>query len=129
MAGKKYPRPWCRLDREYLTQDTIRELGQRFGAAGPLVFLAIILEAGKAPSGGIVEMRYSAVAMLSHVTAEEATKVVAAAAEFGLLADLESDRQRFAARLTRWEAWEAKDPTSAHRSADYRGRQSADNAA
>lgn len=123
MPGKRYSRPWCRLDREYLAQDTVRTLGERFGPAGPLTFLAIVLEAGKMASGGIISMRFRALAPLSFVEVETAQKVVAAAAEVGLLADLEGDAERFRARLARWEAWEAKDPTGAQRSAEYRGRQ------
>lgn len=126
MAPKQYPRPWCRLDREYLTQDRIRELGERFGPAGPLVFLAIILEAGKTSRAGEIEMRFAALARTSFVDAENAQGIVVAAAEVGLLDGLQRDAERFGARLTRWDAWEAKDPTAAQRSADFRVRQRAD---
>jgi hypothetical protein len=122
MPGKKRPRPWSSIDREYLAQDTVRELGERFGATGPLVFLAVVLEAGKVGTG-MVEMRFGALARLGFTDAETARNVVCAAVEVGLLSSLEDDGRRFSARLTRWEAWEAKDPTSAQRSADYRARQ------
>jgi len=122
MPRKTYPRPWCRLDREYLAQDTVRELGERFGPTGPLVFLAIVLEAGKAPSAGAVAMRFSALAQLAFTTPESACAVVSAAAEVGLIGELESDEERFSGRLRRWSTWEAKDPTSAQRVADHRAR-------
>ena len=122
MAGKRYKRPWCRLDREYLAQDTIRELAERFGPVGPLVFLAVILEAGKSPSGGLVESRLSALGSLAFTTPERVRQVVCGAADLGLIADLDYDEERFRGRLTRWADWEAKDPTGADRSADYRAR-------
>jgi hypothetical protein len=126
MPGKRYPRPWCRLDREYLAQDTVRELGQQFGAAGPLVFLAIVLEAGKTASGGWVEMRYQALAQLAFVDAEIARDVVTATGTLGLLDGLHGDAERFRGLLTRFDAWEAKDPTAAERQARARERESRD---
>lgn len=125
MAAKRRPRPHTTLDREYLSQDTIRELGKRFGPDGPLVFLAIILEAGKTTGAapGTVELRFRALAQLACTDTETVRKVVAAAFEVGLLADLSDGGERFCARLTRWDAWEAKDSKSAGRSADYRDRQ------
>jgi hypothetical protein len=124
MANKRRPRPHTTLDREYLAQDTIRELGQQFGADGPLVFLAIVLEAGKVTSGtpGTVALRFGALASLAFSDREKAREIVAAAHEVGLLADLEEDGERFRARLTKWDTWEAKDRTSAQRSAEYRQR-------
>ena len=126
MPGKRRKRPWSPIDREYLAQDTIRALGQRFGPAGPLVFLALVLEAGKTPSGGWVEMRYGALAQLAFVEAGQARDVVAAACDQGLMDGLVSDPQRFRGHLTRWEAWEAKDPTAAERQARARERDSRD---
>lgn len=125
MAGKTRPRPWSSLDREYLSQDTIRELGSRFGPAGPLTFLAIILEAGKGTgiASGAVELRFRALSGLAFTDVETVREVVSAAHEVGLLADLEGDGVRFRARLTRWEAWEAKDRTATQRQADHRARQ------
>lgn len=126
MAGKRYPRPWCRLDREYLAQDTVRELGQQFGAAGPLVFLAIVLEAGKTASSGWVEMRYRALAQLAFVDAEIARDVVTTIGTLGLLDGLHGDAERFRGHLSRWEAWEAKDRTAADRQARARERDERD---
>jgi hypothetical protein len=129
MAAKTRPRPWCPLDREFLTQDTVRELGERFGAAGPLVFLALVLEAGKRLAGtapGVVEMRFNALARLAFSEPQTVQEVVTAAAEVGLLADLEGDGERFKARLTRFEAWETKDPSGAERSARYRASKAAE---
>jgi hypothetical protein len=126
MPGKRRPRPWCPLDREYLSQDTIRKLGERFGAAGPLVFLEIILEAGKTSTAGDVEMRFSSLGARTFVDARTVREIVCAAAEGGLIAELACDEERFSGRLTRFRRWEAKDPTSAQRSSDYRARQVVD---
>jgi hypothetical protein len=126
VPGKRRKRGFSPLDRDYLAQDTIGELGERFGPAGPLVFLAIILEAGKALSGtapGEVAMRFGALGRLAFVKPDAARAVVVAAEEVGLLDGLESNQDRFKARLAKWEEWEAKDPTSAQRSAEYRARQ------
>jgi hypothetical protein len=41
MPQKVRPRPYTTLDRDYLNQDTIRDLGDTLGPVGPLVFLAI----------------------------------------------------------------------------------------
>lgn len=128
MTAKRRPRPHTTLDREYLSQDTIRELGQEFGPAGPLVFLAIILEAGKQTSGaaGTVELRYRALANLASTDAGTVRAVIAAAIRVDLLADVLEGAERFSARLTRWDIWESKDQTGAKRSAEYRERQAAE---
>jgi hypothetical protein len=130
MANKRRPRPHTTLDREYLAQDTIRELGHQFGADGPLVFLAIILEAGKVTSGtpGTIALRFGALASLAFTDVEKAREIVAAAHEVGLLSDLQDDGKRFRAHLTKWDTWESKDRTSAQRSADYRLRQNDESA-
>ena len=89
------------------------------------MFLALVLDAGKAlavPTPGIVEMRFAALARLTYTEPATVREIVTAAHEIGLLADLEGDGERFTARLTRWESWEAKDRTGAQRQSDYRAR-------
>ena len=124
------PRPYTTLDREYLAQDTIRDLGDEFGSDGPLVFLALILNAGKAISGqapaaalGVVEMRWRTLAREAFVEVDIARAVVAAALNLGLLDGFaELDGARFSARLTKAERWEARPLTGAERTAAWRAR-------
>lgn len=108
MPPKKRPRQYTTLDRDYLGQDTIEALGGAHGPAGPLVFLAVILNAGKA-SSATVELRWATLAKESFVSVETAQAVVGECVRLDLLADYEDrPRGRFAATLTkasRWESW------------------------
>lgn len=128
MAGKKRKRAWVPLDVGYLTQDTIVALRDEFGPAGPLGFLALILEAhnqGRAGGEpGMVNMRYVALANLVRCAVDEARGVVRKAEDVGLLALTVLDEgERFEARLLKRDAWEAKDPAGAARNARYRAAQ------
>jgi hypothetical protein len=119
MAGKARPRPWVSLDVAFLTQDTIMELRHGFGPAGPLAFLALILEArqqaGAGGEAGLVALRYTALAGLVGCTADEAKGIVHLAAEIGLVALHGDDGRRFTARMLKRESWEPKDPLAAER--------------
>lgn len=129
MPPKARPRPYTTLDREYLTQDTIRDLGEQFGPGGPLLFLALILNAGKAISGqdakplGVVELRWRMLAREGFVDEATAQRIVGACVELGVLdsyADLEGER--FSIRLTKAERWESRPLTPAERTAAHRAR-------
>jgi hypothetical protein len=114
------------LDVDYLTQDTIAELRHGFGAAGPLAFVALILEARKQGSAGgeqgVVAMRYTALAGLVGCTADEAKGIVQLAAEIELVALQGADERRFTARMLKRDAWEPKDVRGAARKARQRTR-------
>jgi hypothetical protein len=91
-------------------------LGGTFGPAGPLVLVALILEAHKAiPTKAkdfdCVPMRYAALARRAFLKdGDEARQIIAAAVEVGLLERVEDDGQRFVVRLVKWESWESKNP-------------------
>jgi len=126
MPPKVRPRPYTTLDRDYLSQDTVRELGERFGAEGPLVFLAIILGAGKVTTGGtqgVVALRWTALAREAFSTVKAVRRIVSAAIELGLLADLdEMDAGRFSVRLAKFDSWESRPRSGAERMAALRTR-------
>jgi hypothetical protein len=133
MPPKSRPRPYTTLDRDYLAQDTIRDLGEQFGASGPLVFLALILNAGKAISErapdeiGAVELRWATLAREAFTEVETVREVVGAAVGLGLLAGIrEMDGGRFATRLVKAERWESRPRTGAERTADWRERKAAE---
>lgn len=123
---KARPRPHTTLDRDYLAQDTIRDLGDRFGATGPLVFLALILNAGKGITEralddlGRVELRWSALARETFTDVATVRSIVTTAVELGLLDRFEGDGTRFSARLTKADKWESRPQTGAERTAKWR---------
>jgi hypothetical protein len=130
VAHKDRPRGFLPLDLQYLSQDTIVELGEEFGAAGPLAFLVILLEAKAAAAGGLspakqgsLTMRYRALARQAYLTdAETARRIVAKAADLGLLLIEGGDPQHFTARLVKWHRWEPKDVGAAARKQAQRSR-------
>jgi hypothetical protein len=134
---KERPRDWITLDLEYLAQDTIRDLGREFGAAGPLVFLAILLAAKRAAKGGLaakrqgtVSLRYRAVAQSAYVEdVEDVWRIVDASVRLGLLVRLDEpteEEDRFTVRLAKWERWEVVDSSGSERQRRSKARKQAE---
>ena len=129
--GRK--RNFLTLDLDYFTQDTIEDLRDEFGTAGPLVFLAILIEAkrtalagGLPPSKqGTVTLRYRAVARATGAHADRVRGIVNAAVENGLLTRIDNmtPTDRFTVRPAKWESWEPKDSAGARRVREHRARQ------
>jgi hypothetical protein len=128
MPDKRRPRSWLHLDVDFLNQDTIAELRDAFGAAGPLTVLAIITEAKRADLGGlrtpkeqgIVSFRASALARLVGTSQDIARAVVQRSVELGLLEWLpgtDLDAGRFVVRSLKRGAWEPEDATASARAA------------
>lgn len=127
---KDRPRPWTVLDVAFLEQDTIRDLGDTFQAAGPLAIVALILAANAAiPSKtsdfDVVEGRYSALGRSVCVEADTARAIIDMAAEVGLVEVVHSDATQFAVRLLKWGKWHPKDPGAASRQRHSRGKRTA----
>jgi hypothetical protein len=127
MAHKRRPRSWLFWDFDFLGQDTIAELRDQFGPAGPLTILAILSEAKKAdlaglrtPSEqGILSIRAGALAKLVGVSADVVTAVVSRSVDIGLLEwrdGTDLDAGRFVVRSLKRGEWEPKDATAAARS-------------
>jgi hypothetical protein len=122
------PRNFAPLDLDFLAQDTIAELLDRFGCAGPLTFLELILQAHKqAHAGprarqGEITLRYCALARTLRLDAERVRAVLEACESLGLLAITREDDEpdRVTARLLKWDRWEAKDVAAATRQAAHR---------
>lgn len=90
----KRPRRWVSLDVEYLRRPRIIVLRRAFGPAGPLAFLALILECDRTERGqatNTVEAHYDALAELVCATPDEVRGIVELAASLKLLA---IDRER-----------------------------------
>ncbi len=121
-------RPWVKLDLSFLDQDRVRDLGRRFGAAGPLVLIAVITSAKQSAMAGLpperqgtVSLRYGALQERAFVDSEDrAREIVQRLADCGLLTITDDDDQRFTAHLARWDAWEPRDVNSAARQRKYR---------
>jgi hypothetical protein len=111
-------------------QDTVIELGEDFGAAGPLAFLVILLAAKAAALGGLppskqgtVTMRYRALAREAYLPdAETARRIVTRCAELDLLLIEAWDTQQFTGRLVKWAKWEPRDVGAAARKQAQRDR-------
>ena len=137
MAAKERKRPWLPLDHDYFNQDSIRELGDELGPAGPLVFLVILTEAKKAALAGVpitdqgtVDLRYRAVARTAFLGTDDALvrRVVELAESVGLLEFIDSTDTRFHVRLVKWPEWEVRDATATERQRRKRERDRADEA-
>lgn len=115
-----------KLDVQFLAQDTIQELSDAYGPAGPLAFLALMLESRARPSTELrsephtVSMRYRSLARRVGITEDEAYAIVAACTPLGLLEILEQDRSRFKAFMPKGARWEGVDVTAAERKAKER---------
>jgi hypothetical protein len=138
VPGKQVPtpRPWFKLDTDFLHQDTIRTLMAEFGHAAPLVVLEIFAEAKKADLAGLrpvgeqgtLSTRAAALASVLDVAPEAVQAIVSRAVELGLLAYLDGtniDAGRLVVRSLKREAWEPRDGTAAARAARKRERDGA----
>jgi hypothetical protein len=127
VAPKARPRDFAPLDREFLEQDTVQELGERFAPAGPLVLLALILEAGKvtaAANPGHVDLRFAPIARKTYVTPGKVREIVETFGQLGLMEGYSTDGVRFQGRLTKFPRWESVAKTDAQRKAESRARDS-----
>lgn len=126
MGGVSRQRPYIQLDTDYLTQDTVQDLGERYGARGPLALVALICETRKQGSAGgeagYVAMRYRALARLCWSTPEEVAAIIVTAGQLGLVRVCESGADGFKVEMVKRHKWEAKDPTAAARKAASRAR-------
>jgi len=133
MPDKRRPRNWFHCDIDFLGQDTIIELREEFGAAGPLTIFALITEAKRADLGGlrlpseqgVVSARARALGRLVGASEEVVTAVVARSVEIGLLEYLDGtdlDGGRLVVRSLKRGPWEPSDATAAARSARNRSR-------
>jgi hypothetical protein len=127
------PRPWYRFDSGFPDQDTVQDLGDAFGAAGPLVLVVLFCDAcatysQKTRDFETVEGRYSALARRVYADAPTVKSIIARAAEVGLVESLDSDAQRYTVRLTQWAKWNAKDPTAASRQRKSRAKRASESA-
>jgi hypothetical protein len=127
MPPKSRPRDYATLDREYLNQDTVRDLGEQFGPDGPLVLLALILEAGKVTSAtepGQLDLRFSSVARDTFTVPGRVREIVDALVPLGLLADYSTpDGVRFRGRMVKFPRWESVPMSDADRKAKQRLRE------
>jgi len=111
-----------------VTAGPIRDLGERHGAAGPLLIVALITQAGgaiptaKPGSFDVVEGRYAALARRVHINTDEARAILATAADVELVELIETEDRRFKVRLLKWSKWHPKDPTAAARQATRRNK-------
>jgi len=133
MPGKQVPapRPWFKLDTDFLHQDTIRTLLDEFGHVGPLVVLEIIAQAKKADLAGLrpvgeqgtLSTRTGALARDLSTSPETVQAVVSRAVDLGLLDYLEGtdiDAGRLVVRSLKRGAWEPRDGAAAARQARKR---------
>lgn len=129
MSSKATPRQWVRLDLAFLEQDNVRDVGERFGPGGPLVLLALVLEAKRAAMAGApveqqgtVSLRYAALGRMAFVDESQARTIVASLVGLELIQTMTDDDRRFTARLTKWGSWEPRDSGGAARQHRYRER-------
>lgn len=126
-------RPWFKFDLDFLNQDTIADLRDEFGAAGPLTIFAVLAEAKKedlsglrpASKQGTLNTRSTALARLVGAPADTIATIVTRAVELGLLELLDGSdvaTGRLVVRSLKRAGWEPKDATAASRQARKRQR-------
>ena len=134
MPGKRVPtpRPWIKLDVEFLSQDTTEQLRDKFGAAGPLLLVAVFLGAKESDLAGMrptdeqgqLSIRAAALGRKIAVDAETVVAIVREAMKLGVLECLDGtnlDKDgRLVLRSLKREAWEPQDATAAARKARSR---------
>lgn len=97
---------WWAKDAAWLRRELIVELGEEFGAAGPLVMDALSSWAQEQRAGGTVRGGFRTLARETFVTPCSAESIVSRAAAIGALDDLEldADGRRFVCRVSGWKA-------------------------
>lgn len=137
MAGgsKPTPRPRFKLDVDFLGQDTIEQLRDDHGPAGPLLIVAVIAGAKEADLSGVrppaaqgkLSVRAVALGRKIGADAEVVLAIVRSAVDLGLLECCEGTdlvTGRLVLRSLKRRAWEPFDATAAARKA--RSRQAED---
>jgi hypothetical protein len=121
-------RPWFRFDSGFPDQDTIRDLGAAYGAAGQLVMVVLFCDAAaaysqKAKDFDVVDGRYSGLARRVHTDTETVQAILRRAVDVGLIESLATDDpRRYSVRLLQHAKWNAKDPNGAARQRRTRER-------
>jgi hypothetical protein len=123
MTAKRRPRSYAPLDVDYLGRRRVQELADEHGQGGPLVWVALILEAKKQAfieknpdRQGELKMTYSTLAEMTFCSsAEQAQAIVRSCIHLGLVEAVKLDPKRFLVRLTAWSKWEPDDVNAADR--------------
>lgn len=87
VRGRAMKRPWLALDQHFVDDERIVDLGDAHGAGAVTAYIALLCTAKQSGTAGTVEVGYRALARKAFLEggAEQAERIVAAAAELGLL--------------------------------------------
>jgi hypothetical protein len=97
---------WWPKDAAWHRRELIVELGEEFGAEGPLVVDVLCAWAQEQRAAGTVRGGFRTLAREAFVTVSHAQSILARATEIGVLDDLECDPdgRRFTCRVSGWKA-------------------------
>jgi hypothetical protein len=101
------PRIWFPLDTGFLGGDKVSELGARFGAGGPLAYIAMLAAAKSNDEEGSFLMSFKALSRKAFLpSAKRAEMVVSAAEDLRLLEVSSVDAFGFVGRICDWDQWQ-----------------------
>jgi hypothetical protein len=95
---------WCKVDLRFPKDDKTEAIGEKFGPAGPLAMLVLLLNAKSQNRGGKVEGTYRDLAHDVHIDRDEAAKVLEGLVQVGY-AEGELNGRNFKLFLPAYKRW------------------------
>jgi len=95
---------WCKVDLRFPKDDKTEAIGEKFGPAGPLAMLVLLLNAKAQNRGGKVEGTYRDLAHDVHIDRDEAAKVLEGLIQVGF-AEGELNGRYFKLSLPAYKRW------------------------
>ena len=116
-------RVWFARDTGFTSDPRVQVLGDEYGPGGPLAVEELMALAKLEDKDGTVTVPYATVARRAFITAAMAKKVIADAAQGGILEMSENGGKTVCVTFAKWERWQPKDVTGAVRKRRLRERQ------
>lgn len=95
---------WCKVDLRFPKDDKTEAIGEKFGPAGPLAMLVLLLNAKAQNRGGKVEGTYRDLAHDVHIGRDDAAKVLEGLVQVGF-AEGELNGRNFKLFLPAYKRW------------------------
>lgn len=95
---------WCKLDVRFAKDDKVEAIGERFGPAGPLAMVVLLLNAKAQNKGGKVDGTYRDLAHDVYIDREQSAELLEALVEIGF-AEGELNGRNFKLFLPAFKRW------------------------